>query len=247
MAGPREDFAVFFRKATGCAPYPYQAKLAESPIESRLISVPTGAGKTAAAILAWLYQRSIHPEKTPRRLVYCLPMRVLVEQTRDGAREWVEGLKDSGLADPNPAVHTVMGGEVEEDWELYPERPAILVGTQDMLFSPVLSAQTRLEPRRIRAEFPAPGQLRHVRASSQRAVASPRESGVVFPLACCRRRRSPADQAPRRRSRFRFSRSGRGIASSEIVAAETRLSQDTANHTAREIAVGPSELPKGGE
>ena len=228
MASRREDFGAIFRKATSYAPYPYQQKLAESPIESRLISVPTGAGKTAAAILAWLYQRWIHPKKTPRRLVYCLPMRVLVEQTRDRAKEWTAKLNDAGWADPNPAVHTVMGGEVEEDWELYPERPAILVGTQDMLFSRVLNAQTRLEPRRIRAEFPAPGQLRHVRASSQREVESPRESGVVFPPACCRRRRSPEDRAPRRRSQFRFSRAGRGIASSEIVAAETHLSQDTA-------------------
>ena len=234
MAGPREDFAVFFRKATGCAPYPYQAKLAESPIESRLISVPTGAGKTAAAILAWLYQRSIHPEKTPRRLVYCLPMRVLVEQTRDRAREWTAKLKDAGWADPNLAVYTLMGGEVEEDWDLEPERDAILIGTQDMLLSRVLSVQTRLELRRIRGEFRAQGQVRHPRASSQREVESLRESAGVFLPACCRRRRSPEDRAPRRHSRFRFSRAERGIGSSEIVAAETRLSGDTANHIARE-------------
>jgi CRISPR-associated endonuclease/helicase Cas3 len=28
-----------------------------------------------------------------------------------------------------------MGGEVEEDWEIYPERPAVLVGSQDRLLS----------------------------------------------------------------------------------------------------------------
>ena len=79
------DFEAFFEKATRHYPYPYQKGLAASPIESRLISVPTGAGKTAAAILSWLYHRYSNPETTPRRLVYCLPMRVLVEQTRDEA------------------------------------------------------------------------------------------------------------------------------------------------------------------
>ena len=42
-------------------------------------------------------------------------MWMLVEQTRDRAREWVEKLMDEGLADPNLAVYTLMGGEVEEE------------------------------------------------------------------------------------------------------------------------------------
>jgi CRISPR-associated endonuclease/helicase Cas3 len=77
------EFELFFEKATGHSPYPYQRKLAAEPIQSRLIHVPTGAGKTAAAIVAWLWRRKENPSGTPRRLVYCLPMRVLVEQTRD--------------------------------------------------------------------------------------------------------------------------------------------------------------------
>ncbi|MFV2073041.1 MAG: hypothetical protein ACC742_10375, partial [Thermoanaerobaculales bacterium] len=56
------------------------------------LSIPTGLGKTAAAVLSWVWRRRWAPEDvrcaTPRRLVYCLPMRVLVEQTRDCAIEW---------------------------------------------------------------------------------------------------------------------------------------------------------------
>jgi CRISPR-associated endonuclease/helicase Cas3 len=38
-----EDFKNFFSTATGKPePYAYQSRLAESPCESRLISVPTG-------------------------------------------------------------------------------------------------------------------------------------------------------------------------------------------------------------
>ncbi len=42
------SFEQFFQAATGSTPYDYQRRLAESPCESRLISIPTGLGKTAA-------------------------------------------------------------------------------------------------------------------------------------------------------------------------------------------------------
>ncbi|MEO7143494.1 MAG: DEAD/DEAH box helicase, partial [Bryobacteraceae bacterium] len=128
-----QSFEPFFSDATGNAPYPYQTALASEGIRSHAIHVPTGAGKTAAVILAWLWQRRNNPQGTPRRLVYCLPMRVLVEQTRDRAKEWTEKVA------PEVRVYTLMGGEVQEDWELYPESPAILVGTQDMLLSRALN------------------------------------------------------------------------------------------------------------
>src|SRR5690606_17003336 len=68
-------------------------------------------------------------QDTPRRLVYCLPVRNLVEQTA----AVVQSL-DLGVP-----VYTIMGGEVEENWYLYPEREAALVGTQDMLLSRALN------------------------------------------------------------------------------------------------------------
>jgi CRISPR-associated endonuclease/helicase Cas3 len=95
--------------------------------------VPTGAGKTAAVVLSWLHRLGEGHSDAPRRMVYCLPMRVLVEQTVEQARTWISALKlPVGVA-------TLMGGEVEGEWEIYPERPYILVGTQDMLFSRALN------------------------------------------------------------------------------------------------------------
>jgi CRISPR-associated endonuclease/helicase Cas3 len=38
-----------------------------------------------------------------------------------------------------PAVHLAMGGEDPGEWFLYPERPAIIIGTQDMLISRALN------------------------------------------------------------------------------------------------------------
>ncbi len=181
-------YREFFQRATGgenADPYPYQALLAEGKELPTLLDIPTGLGKTLAVVLAWLWRRVFASEKfgdvTPRRLVYCLPMRVLVEQTFTvviqcldrlgllaGIARWSDGDTD-GLPTPdaklikyNPdpsdyrpltgwaaehckpgtcriAVHLLMGGEDATDWALYPERDAVLIGTQDMLLSRVLN------------------------------------------------------------------------------------------------------------
>lgn len=54
------SYAEFFKRATrteeqpdGLKPFPYQRQLAEKPWPE-LLDVPTGMGKTAAVVLAWL-------------------------------------------------------------------------------------------------------------------------------------------------------------------------------------------------
>ena len=190
-------FDTFFRAATGHEPFDYQRRLAGGDggraAESLLVNVPTGLGKTAAVVLAWLWNSVVlaHPAKPaqprwPRRLVYCLPMRTLVEQTRDNVAEWLARITfaadaddprikaavnrlaekarrrlcdDEGklrqmqvtlsiarkdllwLVEHSPVV--LMGGEdldpKKAEWDIYPERPAILIGTQDMLLSRALN------------------------------------------------------------------------------------------------------------
>ncbi len=82
-------FRNFFNQATDQAkgPYAYQEKLAAAPIESRLINVPTGCGKTAAAILAWLWQRNQNPMAAAGRLVYfCVDACAGGRDSRQGVR-----------------------------------------------------------------------------------------------------------------------------------------------------------------
>ena len=134
------EFSEFFEKATTHYPYPYQAGLAESASLPKLLRIPTGAGKTEAAILGWMYRRFYHPERdvrdgTPRRLVYCLPMRTLVEQTEKRVQVWLENL-DMGN---KVGVVVLMGGEPRTEWYLEPEKPTIVIGTQDMLLSRALN------------------------------------------------------------------------------------------------------------
>jgi CRISPR-associated endonuclease/helicase Cas3 len=165
-------FLEFFRTATndnnsprGHDPYPFQMRLATEKELPELIDIPTGLGKTDAVVLAWLWRRRFASQeiraRTPRRLVYCLPMRMLVEQTAQKAKMWPENLGlfsdkpgEEELADTSKcslwtenadrdktriAVTVLMGGECKDDWDLYPERDAIIIGTQDMLLSRALN------------------------------------------------------------------------------------------------------------
>lgn len=139
------EFEEFFAAAMldGAAPYPFQTRFACAPDLPGLVTVPTGLGKTAMAVLGWLWRRQRAAQSvqdsTPRRLVYCLPMRVLVEQTRDCATAWVERLRNSGQLRREVRVHVLMGGEDADDWDILPECDAILIGTQDMLLSRALN------------------------------------------------------------------------------------------------------------
>lgn len=159
-------FEDFFRTATGGnTRYDYQRRLANEPehpeydpehpeCRSLLIEIPTGLGKTAAVVLAWLWNRVIQPRTDwPRRLVYCLPMRTLVEQTAGEVEKWIDAiLKDEKgklalsddakkrlkwLSDNSPVV--LMGGEDAGEWDIHPERDAVIIGTQDMLLSRALN------------------------------------------------------------------------------------------------------------
>ncbi|MCA2980809.1 MAG: CRISPR-associated endonuclease Cas3'' [Myxococcaceae bacterium] len=100
-----------------------------------MLRIPTGFGKTAGTVVAWLHHRVVKQNKTwPTRLVFCLPMRVLVEQTSGTIRTW---LQRAGLAE-RVRLHVLMGGVEAGDWLETPEQPAIIVGTQDMLVSRAL-------------------------------------------------------------------------------------------------------------
>ena len=78
------EFHLFFQAAFGrsARPFTWQQDLAEGEWPEVLIA-PTGSGKTAGVTLSWMYHRLRRPETTPRRLVWCLPMRALVDQTND--------------------------------------------------------------------------------------------------------------------------------------------------------------------
>jgi len=121
-------FAQTFRRATGSDPYDYQRDLGGRARPPAAIEVPTGSGKTMAVLVPWLCDRA-----APRRLVYALPMRSLVEQTAQLAVETLRRLDD------DTPVHVLMGGVEPADWRLDVDRRAVIVGTIDMLLSRALN------------------------------------------------------------------------------------------------------------
>lgn len=141
--GAGMKYRDFFRQATGLPqPFPYQERLAGGTWPD-LVNVPTGLGKTAAVVVAWLYKRHIQTDAlTPRRLVYCLPMRVLVEQTQQACEKWLRNL--GLLGNPGEgkiSVTVLMGGSDDvriAAWADHPEESQIIIGTQDMLLSRAL-------------------------------------------------------------------------------------------------------------
>ena len=192
MTGDSRTFKDYFAEATGFEPFPYQTKFACNQHLPEMIDVPTGAGKTATVVLGWLWRRRFGEgvtdkngvkisaedirKNTPRRLVYCLPMRVLVDQTVDNVVLWLQKLgmlagktviengklvyyghcngqgatqdddrsvdgyaKENGDQQNRIAVTTLMAGEETDEWDIYPERDAIIIGTQDMLLSRALN------------------------------------------------------------------------------------------------------------
>src|ERR1051325_4417469 len=155
-----ENYDSFFNLAFGQspdqAPFAYQRCVALNAEMPALINVPTGAGKTAAILGAWLWRRLNNPQSVGRRLVYCLPMRTLVEQTRDVARKAIAQLEQAGVVEAKRfkvrvlmgggvveakrfKVRVLMGGDVDNDWESEPEGEYIIIGTQDMLLSRALN------------------------------------------------------------------------------------------------------------
>ncbi|MGW1993011.1 type I-G CRISPR-associated helicase/endonuclease Cas3g [Embleya sp. NPDC001921] len=134
------SFVEFVRTATGSVPYAYQETLARDDLP-QVLCVPTGCGKTVAAVLPWLWRRLAHPRSavrraTPGRLVYVLPLRSSVEQTHRLITDWIGRLGHAAAVDVRVLS---LGAEPEaDDWQVRPARPTVLIGTQDLVLSRLL-------------------------------------------------------------------------------------------------------------
>ena len=137
------DIADIYRIAFGgdTSPDRWQQRFGSDEWPEILIA-PTGSGKTAGVTLGWASHRLRAPAATPRRLVWCLPMRTLAEQTATEVRSWFHRLqardRTEGVLPRPEEVHLLMGGIEASRWLDRPERPAVIIGTQDMLLSRAL-------------------------------------------------------------------------------------------------------------
>lgn len=129
-------FESFFNEVTEFDPYEWQKQVARVGLPD-VLPVPTGLGKTEGVVLAWVWRRLMVRTDEPMHLVFCLPMRSLVTQTVDRIQKYFDALRvKQGIS---VQVHQLMGGAIDEEWARWPDKPWVLVGTQDQLLSRALN------------------------------------------------------------------------------------------------------------
>src|SRR4051812_28167901 len=139
------EFAHEFEDLTGNAPFPWQEALYARFMANdipRSCDLPTGLGKTSV-IPIWLIALANQARGVPRRLVYVVDRRAVVDQATDvaiGLRESFEqnlGIKQAlGLGARSLPISTLRGQHVDnKEWLDNPASPAIIVGTVDMIGS----------------------------------------------------------------------------------------------------------------
>lgn len=137
MGGFDDDF----ERLTGNKPFPWQRALYEQFISGRadnipaICDLPTGVGKTSV-IAVWLLARA-RGANVPRRLVYVVNRRTVVDQTTNEVERYWR--KRSAANIPDFAISTLRGQFADNrEWSADPSRPAVICGTVDMIGSRLL-------------------------------------------------------------------------------------------------------------
>ncbi len=151
------EFAQRFRALTGNDPFPWQRDLYANHFVlgqfPDACTLPTGLGKTSV-VAVWLLALATNPTKVPRRLVYVVNRRTVVDQTTAEVEKYRQRLTDlseledltatlRGLSsDPTatPLALSTLRGQFADnrEWSGDPARPAVVVGTVDMIGSRIL-------------------------------------------------------------------------------------------------------------
>jgi CRISPR-associated endonuclease/helicase Cas3 len=151
-----ETFDCQFAALVGPRPLSWQRRLFERFIRGDLpsaLDLPTGLGKTSV-IAIWLIGRA-HGAQLPRRLIYVVDRRAVVDQATAEAEILRENLgkmpdlkASLGLADRSLPISTLRGQFVDNrDWLMEPAVSAIVVGTVDMIGSRLLFTGYGVSPK----------------------------------------------------------------------------------------------------
>lgn len=134
-------------EALGKSPFPWQERLLWVLLDGqmpRALDLPTGLGKTSVMAI-WLVARACGASGLPRRLVYVVDRRAVVDQATEEAeslRRWVDGSgfeQALGLSARGLPISTLRGQFVDNrEWLEDPTSTAIVVGTVDMVGSRLL-------------------------------------------------------------------------------------------------------------
>lgn len=158
MSG-KTDFRTTFQTMTGNLPFPWQSRLYDQFVVGEIpktACLPTGMGKTSI-IAIWLIALANCSEKVPRRLVYVVNRRTVVDQTTDEVEKFRKHLSEKPelaslkaaleqlcaiplMPTDSPLAISTLRGQFADnrEWSTDPARPAVICGTVDMIGSRLL-------------------------------------------------------------------------------------------------------------
>lgn len=164
------DFVDYFVTVHDVEPYPWQRRLTSQVLDNGrwpdVIDLPTGTGKTAVLDTA-LFTLAARPDVFPRRIVFVIDRRIVVDQVYERAAKIAEsvGAAISGiLADiksqlnirsrrggPDAwplGVAALKGGiPIDSEWARRPDQPWVMVSTVDQFGSRLLFRGYGVSPR----------------------------------------------------------------------------------------------------
>ena len=150
------DFSTFFHDIHGYAPYPWQRRLTMQVLATGgwppVIDLPTGAGKTAVLDAA-VFAMAVQPDVSPRRIVFVVDRRIVVDQVCERAERIRERIREGGtdvLQQVRERLQSLGGGEllgvaclrggipIDDKWAERPDQPWVMVSTVDQFGSRLL-------------------------------------------------------------------------------------------------------------
>ena len=150
------DFPAYFRGVHGDEPFPWQVRLTERVLETEewptVIDLPTGSGKTATLDTA-VFSLAARPDVFPRRVVFVVDRRIIVDQVYKRARQIKDALtaaENGVLSQVRDRLKNITGGDplgvaalkggvpIDNEWASLPDQPWVMVSTVDQFGSRLL-------------------------------------------------------------------------------------------------------------
>lgn len=161
-----DDFSSYFEEVHGYDPFPWQRRLTDQVLLDgrwpEVIDLPTGTGKTAVLDTA-VFTLAARPKSFPRRVVFVIDRRIVVDQVVERARQIEEKIR-VGKADVLQRIKEsfgeISGGDralgvaalrggipIDGEWARRPDQPWVMVSTVDQFGSRLLFRGYGVSPR----------------------------------------------------------------------------------------------------
>ncbi|WP_019538393.1 MULTISPECIES: CRISPR-associated helicase/endonuclease Cas3 [Proteiniphilum] len=113
----KETFNIFYKHLTGFTPYQYQIKAVELLLSGKnvILSVPTGAGKTWASVMPFLYATQNKISDFPQKMIYSLPLRTLANSIYNDIEATLNKEDTQALYPELSKLISIQTGEYSDD------------------------------------------------------------------------------------------------------------------------------------